>query len=215
LAELIRSGIAARAPTLPAPPAEPLHVDVHSQLEATPPKEPPAPAASLALFGAGETKLFARANTGLFGARAGAQLQPLREAALLIDAGALAGSARDPLGDIRETVATLGLSLLGTGRTHAVSFGVGPRVEAGLGWFRGHADGPQATASSATSPLVFFAVSALASFPIRAPLSGFMSLDAGTSLYGFSARADQRVVSELGGPLLSVRIGFLWSLPRR
>ena len=214
LADLIRSGIAAQAPTPPAAPTEPPHTDLHIQREATPPKKPPAPAPSLALLAAGETKRFARSNNGLFGARAGAQLQPLREAALLIDAGALVGSARDPLGSISETVATLGVSLLGTGRTHAVSFGVGPRVEAGLGWFRGHADGPQAGASSATSPLVLFAVSATASFPIQAPLSGFMSLDAGTSIYGFSARADQRVVSDLGGPMLSVRIGFLWDLSR-
>jgi hypothetical protein len=213
LADLIRSGIATQAPTPPAARTQPLHLDVHIQLEATPPKElsAPAPSRSLALLAAGETKLFARGNTGLFGARAGAELQPLREAALLIDAGALAGSARDPLGEISETVATLGVSLLGTGRTHAVSFGVGPRVEAGLGWVRGHASGPQASASSATSPLVLFAVSAIASLPIRAPLSAFLSLDAGTSLYGFSARANQRVVSDLGGPMLSVRVGFLWS----
>jgi len=124
-------------------------------------------------------------------------------------------SARDPLGEISETVATLGVSVLGNGRTHGVSFGIGPRFQAGLGWFQGHADGPQAGASSATSPLVFFAVSAIASLPIRAPLSGFLSLDAGTSLYGFSARANQRVVSDLGGPMLSVRIGFLWSSVRR
>jgi hypothetical protein len=212
LADLIRSSITAQAPAPPTAPTEPPHSDLHMQREASPPKQPPAPAPARALFAAAETKVFSRGNAALLGVRGGAQVQPIAPATLAIDAGALAGSAQDTLGDIRETLATLGVSLLGTGRTHGVSFGIGPRVEAGLGWFRGHAVGPLASASSATSPLVFLAVSAMASFPIRAPLSGLISLDAGTSLYGFSARADQRVVSDLGGLLLSVRIGFLWRL---
>jgi len=220
LADLIRSGVVAQAPPPPAPPSDPIRLDVHVRLEA--PRAPPpillkpsAPASSLALFAGAETRLFARGNAGLVGARGGAQVQPIREAALVIDASGLAGSARDPLGEIRETVATLGVSLLGTGGTHGASFGVGPRIEAGLGWFRGHADGPLVRASSTSSPLVFFSLSAIASFPIWPPYSGFMGFDAGTSLYGFSARADQHEVSDLGGPTLSVRIGFLWSSAKR
>ncbi|MEO7034982.1 MAG: hypothetical protein ABI548_13820 [Polyangiaceae bacterium] len=224
LADLIRSGVVAQAPP-PAAPSSPIRLDVHIQLEApvAPPPlvlkplvlKPLAPASSLALFAAAETSLFARDNAGLLGARGGVPIQPIREAALVIDANALAGSARDPLGEIRETVATLGVSLLGTGGTHGASFGVGPRLEAGVGWFRGHATGPLVRASSTSSPLVFLSLSAIASFPIWAPFSGFMGFDIGTSLYGFSARADQHEVSNLGGPTLSVRTGFLWNSAQR
>ena len=220
LADLIRSGVVARPPPPTAAPSEPIRLDVHIQLEAprAPPPivlKPPAPASSLALFAGAETRLFARGNAALLGARGGAEVRPIPEAALVIDASGLAGSARDPLGEVRETVATLGVSLLGTGGTHGASFGVGPRIEAGLGWFRGHANVPLVRASSTSAALVFFSLSAIASFPIRTPFSGFMGFDAGTSLYGFSARADEREVSNLGGPTLSVRVGLLWTSAKR
>ena len=219
LAELIRSGVVAHAPA-PTAPSLPIRLDLHIQLEAPkkPPPiapKPPARASPLSLFVGAETRLFARGNAGLLGARGGTQVQLIQQAALVIDGCGLAGSARDPLGEIRETAATLGVSLLGTGGTHGASFGIGPRVEAGLGWFRGHASGPLIRASSTNSPLVFVSLSATASFPIWSPFSGFMGFDAGTSLYGFSARADEREVSNLGGPTLSVRVGLLWSPAKR
>lgn len=224
LADLIRSGIAAQTLTPPAAPSHPIQLDLHIQLEAPaaptptvrkPPAPAPTPTSSFALFAAAETRLFARGNAGLLGARGGVQVQPIPAVAVVFDANGLTGSARDPLGEIRETAATLGVSLLGTGGTHGAFFGVGPRIEGGFGWFRGHADVPLVQASNKSSPLIFVSLSAIASFPIVPPFSGFMGFDAGTSLYGFSARADQHEVSNLGGPMLSVRIGFLWNAAKR
>jgi hypothetical protein len=227
LADLIRSGVAARSPAalaptvsvpmVPASPPEAVHVDVHVRFDATPrgrAAQPLTPA-SFSLFAAAETRLFAQGNTGLFGARGGTQLQLTHEAALQFDAGVLRGSAGDPLGHVSETVATLAATFLGTGGTGGVRFGVGPRFEAGIGWLQGHAAGSLTSASNASSALAFLGLSGTACCLIREPFSGFMSFDAGTTLYGFSARADQRFVSDLTGPLVSVRMGFFWTPSQR
>jgi hypothetical protein len=168
---------------------------------------------SPSLFAAAETMVFPQGSAGLFGARGGLQTRLIHEAALRIDAGVLAGNARDPLGAIHETIGTLGASLfaMSSGGAHGIAFGVGPRVEAGIGWFRGQAGDPRTSASSARSALLFVALSGMASFRIGGPWSGLVGIDAGTSVYGFDARADGRTVSELEGAMMTIRVGFLWN----
>jgi hypothetical protein len=211
MAELVRSGMAAAAAV---PPVARAQLDVHVQLDAPPPP-PPArtethgAAPSLGWFAAAETRAFPQAAGGVFGARAGAHMPVGSWLEWVADAGVLFGSAHDLLGDIDGTVATVGTALLGVGGTSGLLLGVGPRAEAGVGWFRGHATVPGATSSSATSPLALIALSAEASFRVSPPLWGWLGLDVGTSLYGFNGLADNRQVSDFSGPMVSVRIGVL------
>jgi hypothetical protein len=174
------------------------------------PEHPPV-AQSFALFATGEGRVFAQGSAGLFGARGGARLPLLGWTALVIDAGVLLGAARDPLGDVNATLASVGLGVLATGGTREIAFGVGPRVEVGLASFTGHAFAPTTIEASASSPLVLFSLSGAASFAIAGSWSGLFGLDVGTTLYSYGARADGRHVSDFAGPMLGSRLGLMWS----
>jgi hypothetical protein len=208
MAELVRSSMAATVP-----PVAHTELDVRLHFEAPPPARTEGRAASPSLgwFAAAETRAFPQAAGGMFGARAGAHVPLGSWLEWIVDAGVLFGSAHDALGDVHGTVATAGMGLLGVGGTSGLLLGVGPRVEGGVGWFRGHATAPGAIASSATAPLVLIALSAEASFRVSAPLWGWIGLDAGTSLLGFDGLADNRHVADFAGPLVSARIGVLWT----
>jgi hypothetical protein len=224
MADLVRQGLAAAKTTVQAPPAvtpTPQELDVHIQLERAPATPaPPSKAAtskslSLMVLGGVETKTFAQGNIGLFGPRAGV-LFPLGSWLLLdTDAGVFWGNGHDPLGDVDETVGTVGVGLLGTGGPGGVLLGVGPRIEAGVGWFRGNASAPTTVASSTSSSVLLLALSGVAAFRINGMLSGFVGLDVGMSAYGFGARAEsageQRHVSDFLGPLFAARVGLGWS----
>jgi hypothetical protein len=172
-------------------------------------QEPPP---SSALFVVAETRVFAQGGAALFGGRAGARFAILPWASLECDGGGLFGSARDPLGDVDGTLASLGVSLLAGSGTRALSLAVGPRAELGIASFRGHAFDPTVTASNATAPIALAAMTARASFRIVGAWAGLVALDAGTTLLSFSARADDRRAIELAGPMLSARIGLEWRL---
>jgi hypothetical protein len=177
--------------------------------ESAPEHRPPAQ--SFALFAAGEGRVFAQGSAGLFGARGGARLPLLGWTALVIDGGVLLGAARDPLGDVSATLASVGLGVLATGGTREIALGVGPRVEVGVASFTGHAFAPTTTEASASSPLVLFSLSGAASFAIAGSWSGLFGLDVGTTLYSYGARADGRHVSDFAGPMLGLRLGLMWS----
>jgi hypothetical protein len=217
MADLVRAGVAAANAVVPTPPPVPPTLEVrieHEQRQAPLPvgaSVEPAHHGGLGLFAAGETRLFAPVSTGVFGARAGVTVPTLDWLLLVVDGGAFSGTGHDTLGDIVGTIGTVGLSLQGRGGPKGLSLAAGPRIEAGLGWFQGHATNPLVRASSATSPVVFVGVSTTGSFPIAGPFSGLVGLDAGTSLYGFTGAADQRSVSEFGGAMVSLRIGFAWT----
>jgi hypothetical protein len=216
MADLVRSALpvvktaAPVAPVAPAAPAAPAELEVRVLLEPLPAPERQPPHAPVAFlwFASAETRAFFQAPGSLFGARAGVHVALTPWLAWTGDTGILASSAHDALGDIDGTVATAGAGLLGTGGAAGVLFGVGPRLEAGIGWFRGRATAPGVSSSRATAPLAFFAITGLASFPIRSSLSGLIALDAGTTLYGFSALADDRHASDFAGAMLSARIGI-------
>lgn len=214
-AELIHSSRArlALAGTSASPPQE-LTVRVHVETTATREREPPVALNSFGVFVEGEGRVFAGGNAGLLGARGGARFPLLAWSVLVIDGGALAGAARDPLGDVDMTLASLGLGVLAVGGVREVSFGVGPRVEAGLASFTGHAFAPTTTTSSSvSSPLVVVSLSGTASFVIAGRWSGLVGLDAGTTLYSYGARADGRHVADLAGPMLGTRLGLMWTAP--
>jgi len=192
-------------------------LDVRIHIEAPRPALPTArrldepPSARTAIFAAVETRTFPEGSTALLGGRAGLLVPLLDSVALAADAGLLGGSAHDPLGDIDATVVTAGAAILGTGRAGSVMLGVGPRVEVGVAWLDGHAAATTTAEATERTGLLLVAASAAASFQIRRSWSGLMALDVGTSVYGFSGRADGRHALELMGPMLAVRVGFAWS----
>jgi len=109
---------------------------------------------------------------------------------------------------VRSSFDSAGLGVLGVGRSGAASFGFGPRIEAGFASFHGEAYSAETRASVVTSPVVLLLLSVTACVPIVGRLSGFAAFDAGTTLYSYGARADNRVVSAFEGVMLSPRIGL-------
>jgi len=210
MADLVRSGLATPATKEPGAP-RPVELSLRVEL-AMPEKTIRESAHRVSMFVAGETRLFAQGAT-LFGARGGVMVPVHSHVELELDGGAVTDTSYDPLGSIDTTVGTLGASVLAKGGVYGATFGVGPRLEAGLGWFHASAAGPLTRASDATSGLAFVSIAAVASFPIAGWFSGFVGLDAGTTLYGFSARADDRHVTDISGAIVAVRIGFLVGRP--
>ena len=222
MAELVRSSLAtmrSAGEALGAPASTPairaplrLEVDVRFYREPLPPtrSEPDVRAPFVVTIG-GEARSFSLGGAGLFGARGGVRWSIARWAAVIVDAGVLFGGARDPLGEVDEELASLGASLLGTGGSERVWFGVGPRIEAGVARFRGHAFDPSTLASSVNAPVAFFALAGVSTFRIAGSLSGLVALDAGTSLRSYGASADDRRVASFAGAMLSIRIGVAWA----
>jgi hypothetical protein len=164
----------------------------------------------MSLWAAGDAKVFAKGHAWLLGPRVGALFPTGSWIVVTTDVGVLWGSPSDPLGHVDETVATFGVGILGAVGTPRIRFALGPRFEAGAGWFRAHAEERTTAASDARSPLLLLALAGLASFRIERPWFGFVGLDVGTSLYGFGVRAespDQRHVSDLQGPFVAARAG--------
>jgi hypothetical protein len=211
VADLVRQGVAAVRTAQPAP-APPPPIDVRVRVEHSSP-DPSASGMSVFIATVAEGKIFAQGNTGLFGARLAADVGSGIWRARA-DAGILSGSGHDLLGDVGETVATFGVGLLAMGGTRRVSLGVGPRAEAGAGWFAGKSSNPLVIASSTRSSIALLALSGTARFAIARSWSGVIELDVGASVYGFSAMADsvagERNVTDLRGPFLATRIGFGW-----
>jgi len=204
-------------PSTPASTPPPLHLDIDVRVHIEPPRlparrepeSPPSPSFDLSL--AAEARSFPQGHAGLFGARGGVRLSPFRGSSLTVDGGELVGQARDSLGEVDENLASLGVSLVALGGTAGTAFGVGPRIEGGIAWFRGHAFDPSTIASRVSAPVVFLAVTGFASFRIAGPWSGLIELDAGTSVAHYNARADDRDVASFAGALLSLRTGLLWT----
>ena len=211
MADLVRSGLAAPDVKTPAPQPRSAELVVRVELVAPETREPHTPERTR-LFAAGESRVFGQGAT-LFGGRVGVAIPMEPHVGLVLDGGGLADTSYDPLGAIDTTVATLAASVLLTGGAYGASFGVGPRLDGGLGWFHASATTPSTRASEATSGLAFLSLSAIASFPVAGWFSGFASIDAGTTLYGFSARADDRHVSDISGATLALRIGVVLARP--
>jgi hypothetical protein len=211
VADLVRQGVAAVRTAQP-PAAAPPPIDVRVRVEHSSP-DPSAPGMSASIAAVAEGKVFTQGNAGLLGARLAADFGwgIWRARA---DAGVLSGSGHDLLGDVDETVATFGIGLLAMGGTRRISLGVGPRLEAGAGWFAGKSNSPLVIASSTRSPIALLALSGTARFAIARSWSGVIELDVGASAYGFSATADsaagERHVTDLRGPFLATRLGFGW-----
>jgi len=193
-----------------AAPEEP-HLPTRPVTTWPPDHEPEPRVHTLGFFAAGDGRVFVKGGAALLGARGGARVPLLGWSALVIDGGLLVGAARDPLGDVDATLASVGLGALAMGGGDGISFGVGPRVEVGLASFTGHAFAPTTATASVASPIVVLSVSGLASFRIAGAWSGLVGLDAGTTLYSYGARADGRQVSDFAGPMLGLRLGLMWN----
>jgi hypothetical protein len=170
--------------------------------------EPPR-RSSLSFDATGEARMFAHESTVLFGPRVGVAKRALG-LLLSADGGVLFGRTHDPLGQIDGTVATVAASVLATTRIDGVVLGVGPRGEAGIGWFRGQAAMPTISESARTSPLAFVAVTGELWFHLAGSLTAAININAGTSLRGFTAQADNRRVFSVDGPMMSAGIGLAW-----
>jgi hypothetical protein len=188
------------APPPPPPPIAPIVVP-QKHME-TPP--------SVAIFAAGEARLFPEGDATLFGARLGTRVPLVAWTALGLDAGAMFGSADDPLGTVKLTLASIGVSALAVARTRGFNLAIGPRFELGPGWFRGQALAPTTLASTAVAPIALASITAAASFRFAGDVGGVVALDGGAAVYGYGARADDRSVAGLRGPMLSVRLGLAW-----
>jgi len=221
-ADLVRESLAAPSedaspsPATSSPPAH-VEVDLHVHLArpdpAGEPSAPEVPRWTVAFSGEGRS--FTSRGTGLFGARLGGRVVLLSWLAAGIDGGVLSGQAHDVLGDIDGLLASAGVSLLATGGTPAVRFGVGPRLEGGLASFRGRASLPSTRASSVRGGVALLGLTAFVSFRVSGALGGEVALDAGSTLESFGARADDRQPETFGGPVLGVRIGLAWNAPGR
>ena len=165
-------------------------------------------ARGVSLFASGEARLFVQDNATLFGGRGGALVPLTSWLSVEADAGALFGHARDPLGTVRSSLDSVGLGLLGVGGAGGASFGFGPRIEVGVASFDGQPYSAATRSGAITSPVVLFLLSVSACIPVVDRVSGFAVFDAGTSLYSFGARADNRLVSAVEGVTLSPRIGI-------
>jgi hypothetical protein len=205
IADLVRSGVTEQ-PTAaaPLPVTVPAHVDL-----ATATTQPSAHR-SLAVLAMADARLFSRGPNGLVGARTGSEISLVDHVALEIDAGLLFGRARDRLGSIDATLGTIGAVLLATGRTSTVNFGVGVRGEVGMGWFQGVATTSAVGESRARSPLAFGAISGVARIPLAGEIAALVAVDVGTTIDGFVARADQRRVLDVSGPMIAARVGISW-----
>jgi hypothetical protein len=169
----------------------------------------------VSLFGSMETRIFAKGNAALFGGRAGALFELTHWLFLEADAGALFGGARDSLGNVRSSLNSAGIGLLGARQAVGASFEFGPKAEAGIASFSGQAYEPTTVASTVNSPLILVGLTATAQVRIAGGFSGLAAFDIGTTLYSFNARADQRIASAIEGPMFSARIGFAWALGAR
>jgi len=217
VADLARQGLAAARTSVSSEPASPEPPHEGAQTARRPPatRTDPSGWRSVSILASADAKAFASGHAWLFGPRVGSRIPIGSRFVVSTDVGVLWGSANDPLGRVDETVGTFGVGLLAAVVTPSITFGVGPRFEAGIGWFRGYAAEATTTASSARSPLVLLALAGLASFRIEQPWSGFVGLDIGTSLYGFGLRAETagpRHVSDLLGPFVTARVGVAVAL---
>jgi hypothetical protein len=192
--------------TSPPPPAPPQPPPPPVVVAPSPP--PPAPA--VVAFAAGESRFFPEGDATMFGARLGVRVPLVGWSAIGVDAGALSGSADDPLGKVTLTLASVGLSALVVARTSGFDVALGPRFELGSGWFRGHALAATTLASTAVSPIALASLTAAASFRVAGDLGATVAVDGGAAVYGFGARADDRSVAGMRGPMLSLRLGLAW-----
>jgi hypothetical protein len=216
-AELVRSelpvaGATEKSPTRPNA-SSTITLQVTTQYQR--PSVPRATIGGVALIGGLETRIFAKGNAALFGGRAGALFELTHWLFLEADAGALFGGARDALGNVRSSLSSAGVGLLGAGQAGGASFEFGPKAEAGIASFSGRAYEPTTVAETVNSPLILFGMTAAAQVPIAGRLSGLAAFDIGTTLYSFEARADQRIAAAIEGPMFSARIGVAWALGAR
>jgi hypothetical protein len=129
-----------------------------------------------------------------------------------IDAGSGLGSARDPLGTASMGFASAGLGVVAAGGSKAMTLGIGPRFEAGAAWFSGKASVPSVQGSSGAGAIAAVTMNGLISARITDAWGAILEGEAGIALKTLEAKADDRTVTNVGGPLASIRAGFSRSL---
>jgi hypothetical protein len=213
LADFIRSSVTALA-VAPVAVVEPpaAVVAAHEELRREPPVVVSSRTRAVAVDVAGVTRGFSRGPNALFGPELGLAIAVAGPVVARVDGDVLFGAASDPLGEVHATIATFGASVYVTRAGKAVELGIGARGDVGFGVFRGAAVSPAIIESSTSRPLAFVALSGVASLRVSDRLRGVLEVDAGTSVYGFAATADQRRVLEVAGPMASLRLGLAWSL---
>jgi len=157
-----------------------------------------------------EARRFPAAPVTLFGVRCAVSREVADHVVAWVDAGVVTAGARDPLGTVTGTLGTIGATVLWARRGRRIELAIGPRMELGAGWFRGHATATTAIASTASSPLALVALSTHATVRIAGQVAATVELDAGETAFGFAALADQRTAFPMTGASLAFRAGLVW-----
>ncbi|MEZ4394919.1 MAG: hypothetical protein R3A48_27910 [Polyangiales bacterium] len=231
-AELLRASWAELAldPSPPAPEAPPSRVRaamvvrllgaLRSRGDLPPPAPPPPrrpvaeapPRWSVGISFAALT--FPAANAALLGGRAtlGFAPSPRWPLRLRLDAGAHAGTAFDPLGEIDLGLATAALSATLLAGGERVALELGPRFEAGWAWVQGRPTVAGVRAGQGDAGVFF--VSVVASLRVRVSRRWWTTLDAtaGTALQPVVIESGAARAAGFTGPTLSVGLGVVVAL---
>lgn len=174
------------------------------------PLPPPRPAyrPGRYLSGALESRALLASGSGLVGGRLGSSFPLGARVRLSLDAGALYGTATDPLGDVEITLVSGRAGVALASETESLSAALGPRLE--LGW--GHAEGrPFEVGTRGDSGGAFVATTSLAA-SLRVRLVdrwwALIEPEVGGVLRGFRARADERAPAGVTGALAGVGVGI-------
>jgi hypothetical protein len=164
----------------------------------------------IAIGGAMEVRLFPSVNSALLGARALVTI-PVPGVRLLrihADAGALYGSASQPVGTIDEFLGTGALGVAIAGGAGALLGEVGPRFEVGGGWVAGHSITPNAATDSGAYPVAF--LSMVGSVRVRIAPDWWLHADveAGAAVVSLLATVDGARAGGFWGPMAGIRIGI-------
>jgi hypothetical protein len=188
------------------PPRAPLPDPAASAPAAPRPAAPPEPPSWSLSLGAA-TRGYPSVLGGLFGGVIGARWAHPNQL-LLVDAHALHGDTSLAIGSIAMTQLSLGGAWLLRSTPGPVSLGVGPRVEAGLGQASGHATLDRVVASTQRHAVVSASLCGLVTGSSIGSWSPWLAVDAGYTLVGLTALADDRREIGLFGAFLEASLGF-------
>jgi hypothetical protein len=144
---------------------------------------------------------------GLFGGEVGARWGRPGQL-LLVDARLLRGETTLALGSIAMTQLTVSGAWLLRSDPGPVRFAVGPRVEAGVGQASGSTSIDSVSASTRRHGMLSASLCGLVAGSWSGSWGSWLAVDAGYSMVGLTALADERREIGLFGPFLEASLGF-------
>jgi hypothetical protein len=175
--------------------------------------QPPAPVRAPTFVTASvEGRHFFSPGVSLVGGRLSASLPLASVLRLHLDAGVARGTSTDALGriDLWLVTAAAGPSFGLSWSSAAVE--IGPRLELGWGFTRGLPANASVTGHSGSALLVMTSLAATGRLRLGSRWWSTLDIEGGPVLKGFTARADARDASGLGGAMGVARLGVAVSL---